>query len=121
VLGLFFVLAWCLQRVGPKNSARLPKEAVDVVGEAPLVGRQQMQLVRVGNRLLLLAIQSGSAETLVEISEPAEVEHLLALCRRGAAGSASATFRQALEEMAGGREDAPRGRTAAVAGMRGGR
>ena len=120
VLGLFLAIAWSLGRVGPKPGGRLPKEAIEVVGQAPLVGRQQMQLVRVGNRLLLLAIGTGSAETLAEISEPAEVEHLLALCRRGAAGSASATFRQTLEELAAGREEAPRTR-GTVAGLRGGR
>ena len=120
VLGLFFVIAWSLQRVGPKPGTRLPKEAMELLGQAPLVGRQQMQLVRVGNRLLVLAISAGSAETLAEISEPSEVEHLLALCRKGAIGSASATFRQALEEMAVDRDDRQRAKTQA-GGMRGGR
>ena len=100
VLGHFLVLAWCLQRTAPKRSQRLPKEAVEILGQAPLTARQQMQLVRVGNKLLLLALSPTGAETLSEITEPTEVEQLLALFRRTQPDSAAATFRQTLTELA---------------------
>jgi flagellar biogenesis protein FliO len=100
VLGLFLVVSWCLQRTSPKRGQRLPKEAVELLGQAPLTVRQQMQLVRVGSKLLLLALSPAGAETLTEITEPAEVEHLLALCRKTQPGSASVTFQQTLSQLA---------------------
>jgi len=99
VLGLFVVVAWCGRRFAPPGTALLPKEAVELLGRAPLGARQQMQLVRVGNRLLLSALSPVGIETLTEIAEPAEVEHLLALCRRGQAGSSTVAFRQALAQL----------------------
>ena len=54
----------------PPARSLLPKEAVELLGRAPLAGRQQMQLVRVGNKLLLVALSPAGAETLTEITEP---------------------------------------------------
>ena len=78
----------------------LPKEAVELLGRAPLAARQQAQLVRIGNKLLLVSLTPTTATTLSEITDPTEVEHLIALCRRGQTGSASAAFRQALAQLA---------------------
>jgi flagellar biogenesis protein FliO len=99
VLGLFFVVAWATRRFTPAGSTLLPKEAVELLGRTPLAGRQQMQLVRVGNKLLLVALAPGSCETLTEITDAAEVEHLTALCRRGRPGSSSAEFQQVLSRL----------------------
>lgn len=108
VIGLFLVVSWCLQRGSPQQNQRLPKEAIEVLGQAPLVGRQQMQLMRLGNKLLLLAITpGGGAETLAEISDPEEVEALLAMCRRNQRGSSTASFQQTLNELSQRRSVAP--------------
>lgn len=100
VLGLFAALVWCTRRFAPAGSAELPKEAVELLGRAPLAGRQTMQLIRVGNRLLLVALSAGGAETLTEITDPVEVEHLAGLCRRGKPDSASASFGRVLSQLA---------------------
>jgi flagellar biogenesis protein FliO len=100
VLGLFLIIVWCTRRFAPAAASALPKDAVELLGRAPLAGRQQMQLVRVGNKLLLLAFSPTGVETLTEITEPAEIEHLLALCRRGRPGASSALFREALAQLA---------------------
>jgi len=100
VLGLFVALAWFSKRFGPAGSAALPKEAVELLGRAPLAGRQSMQLIRVGNRLLLVALSAGGAETLTEITDPVEVEHLAGLCRGNRADSASASFGRVLTQLA---------------------
>jgi flagellar biogenesis protein FliO len=99
VLGLFLVIVWCSRRFAPAGAALLPKEAVELLGRSSLAARQQMQLVRVGNKLLLVAHSPVGVETLTEITEPAEVEHLTALCRRGRAGSSTAGFSQALAQL----------------------
>jgi flagellar biogenesis protein FliO len=112
VLGAFLLLMWVSKKTKPKGSAALPSEVVEVLGRAPLNAKQQMQLVRLGNRLLLLAMSPDSAETLAEISDPQEVERLTAICRQNAPGSVTETFRQVLDELSrqparGGFVDAP--------------
>lgn len=99
VLGLFLVFAWITKKNAPKSMQALPGEVVEVLGRAPLNAKQQMQLVRLGNRLLLLAMSTESAETLAEISDPNEVERLTAICRQNAPGSVTETFRQVLAEL----------------------
>jgi len=100
VLGLFVVLVWFSKRFAPAGSAALPKEAVELLGRAPLAGRQTMQLIRVGKRLLLVALSASGAETLTEITDPVEVEHLAGLCRGGKSDSASASFNRVLSQLA---------------------
>ena len=107
VLGLFVVLAWCTRRFAPAGSAQLPKEALELLGRSSLSPRQHVQLVRLGNKLLLVALTPAGAETLTEITDAAEVERLTSLCRRGQPASASNSFAQALGELT--REPAPGG------------
>jgi flagellar biogenesis protein FliO len=120
VLGLFLVVAWCLRRFSPAGSVLLPKEVVELLGRSPLAGRQQMQLVRIGNKLLLVALSPGGAETLTEITDATEVEHLTALSRRRQPSSSAAAFQQALAQL--GNEPAERGFIGSTrAAQRGGR
>jgi flagellar protein FliO/FliZ len=107
VLGLFFTFVWFSRRFAPTGSSQLPKEAVETLGRAPLSSKQQLQLLRVGNKLLLVAHSPAGVETLTEITDSAEVEQLTALCRRGQSGSSSAAFRQVLNQIAA--EPAPGG------------
>lgn len=99
VLGLFVVLVWCSKRFAPAGSAMLPKEAIELLGRASLTPRQQVQLVRVGNKLLVVAISTTGIETLTEITDAAEVERLAALCRRQQPASASSSFSQILGQL----------------------
>lgn len=107
VLGLFFVVVWCSRRFSPAGSSQLPKEAVETLGRAPLSAKQQLQLLRVGSKLLLVAHSPAGIQTLTEITDATEVEHLTALCRRSQSGSSSAAFRQVLNQIAA--EPAPGG------------
>jgi flagellar biogenesis protein FliO len=123
VLGLFFVAAWVMRKSMPRAMRPLPAEAVEMLGRTVLPGRQQMQLVRCGHKLLLVWAGQGAMETLTEIDDPDEVAHLLALCRRGQGGSSSTEFRQVMEHLQQGRGDAgslsergPRARKALLAG-----
>jgi flagellar biogenesis protein FliO len=82
VLGLFFLIAWLMRRGLPSTAtARLPAEVVDVLGRAPLAGRQQMHLLRLGNKLLLVCVSPTGVDTLGEITDAAEADRLAALCR----------------------------------------
>ncbi len=99
VLGLFAIIVWLGRRVGPKGNAALPGEVVETLGRAPLSGRQQMQLVRVGNKLLLLSVTPTSAETLTEITDPAEIDRLAGICRQDQPGSITASFREVFSQL----------------------
>jgi len=99
VVGLFLIFAW----VGKKNmkptGGRLSKEIIQVLGKSQLSGKQQLELVRVGHKLLLLCVTPNGVETLTEITEPGEVERLLTIVRQDSPGSMTATFQDVLSQM----------------------
>lgn len=99
VLGLFALVVWFTRRTRPRAMAKLPGDVIQTLGRAPLLGQQEMQLVRVGNKLLLLSVTATSAETLTEITDPVEIERLASLCRHDPAGSLSASLRQTLVQL----------------------
>lgn len=98
VLGLFLVAAWAVRRGMPAASATLPSEVVEVLGRAPLAGRQFAHLIRCGNKLLLVHLAPGCAETLTEITDPVEVDRLAGLCRQAHPQSSTASFRQVFQQ-----------------------
>ena len=98
VLGLFFLVVWMLRRASPRGPGTLPPEAFETLGRAALASHQQVHLLRCGNKLLLVSVTATGAETLTEISDPAEVERLVGLCRQSRSGGRAATFRQALRQ-----------------------
>lgn len=100
VVGLFLVCAW-LWRGGKHNpNAALPQEAFQVLGRAPLVGRTSAQLIRVGNKLVLVAVTAEGLQPLTEITEPAEVDRLAGLCLGGSETSSTAEFQKILRKLA---------------------
>ncbi|MCE9526776.1 MAG: flagellar biosynthetic protein FliO [Planctomycetales bacterium] len=103
VLGLFVALVWFSRRFAPAGTAALPKEAVELLGRTSLGGNQQMQLVRVGAKLLLVALSPQGARTLTEITSAAEVERLSELCRRQKPESSTASFRTLVDQIGGER------------------
>lgn len=98
VLGLFLAAAWAVRRAMPAASAKLPNEVVEVLGRTPLTGRQFAHLIRCGNKLLLVHLAPGCAETLTEITDPVEVDRLAGLCRAAHPHSATTSFRQVLQQ-----------------------
>lgn len=104
VLTLFFGLAWITRRGQPKTLGKLPGEVIEVLGKAPLIKGQDLQLVRVGAKLLLLCVTPNGCETLTEITNPDEVDRLAAICRSSGPSSMTAAFNQVLTGI--GREPA---------------
>ncbi|MCA9174038.1 MAG: flagellar biosynthetic protein FliO [Planctomycetales bacterium] len=80
VLGAFFLFAWFTRRRGGRSSEELPPDAVELLGELPLGGRETAKLIRVGSKLVLAASNGQSLTPLTEITDPVEVEQLSALC-----------------------------------------
>jgi flagellar biogenesis protein FliO len=69
------------------------------MGRSPLASRHNLQLIRLGRKLLLVSVTPDRAETLAEVTDPEEVDHLSALCRQSQPGSISTTFRQVLNQL----------------------
>lgn len=107
VLGTFFVLVWLSKKTTPKGLAPLPGEVFESLGRAPLTGRQQMQLIRLGNKLVLLSVTATGVETLTEITDIDEVNRLSGLCQQDRSGSITESFRNVLSQYAD--EPAPDG------------
>ncbi|MBN2292620.1 MAG: flagellar biosynthetic protein FliO, partial [Pirellulales bacterium] len=99
VIGLFLIVAFLMRRNTPTANMPLPDEVIEILGRAPLANRQQVHLVRCGNKLLLVCVTPNGTETLTEITDPAEVDRLAALCRRNNNSSSTANFRQVFEQL----------------------
>jgi flagellar biogenesis protein FliO len=103
VLGLFFIVAWLMRRNLPSSARRLPTDVVETLGRAPLVGRQQLHVLRFANRLLLVCVSPTGAQTLADISDPAEIERVAELCRQSSAIGAGKALRQILGDFTAGK------------------
>lgn len=92
VLGLIFALRWLLKR--SMNSAGLPgaTNVLQVLTRTPLAPRQQVLLLRVGRRLLVVADCNGQLNSLSELSDPDEVAALVGQLRDEKLGAASGAF-----------------------------
>ncbi len=98
VLGLFFIAAWAMRRSLPGANSPLPLEVFEVLGRAPLAGKQQVYLARLGHKLLLICLTPTGPCTLGEIDQPEEVDRIAGLCAQHRPNSSTASFRQALAE-----------------------
>lgn len=96
-VGLVLALAWIARRCQPRAARPLPKDVVEVLGRASLGGKQTTQLVRVGAKLVLIAHTAEGAKTLTEITDPDEVQRLVAAC----GGGSTRVFDELLDQMAG--------------------
>ena len=101
VVGLFLLCAWALRRGVRSSSAVLPGEVVSVLGRVPLAARQFAQLLRVGNKLVLVSITPSGAETLAEVTDPSEVDRLLGICQQHDPKSTTREFEQVFRQLAG--------------------
>jgi len=98
VLGTLFLFYWGMKRLGPKTGQLLPAEAIEMLGYTSLSGRQRLCLIRVGRKLVLVAVSSDAIEPLTEIDDPVEVDRLVGLCASQRNGSATQVFHQVFSQ-----------------------
>lgn len=101
VIGAFLIFAWALRK-GSKNARGrrqiVPAEAVRVLGHVSLAGRQSAELLRVGNKLVLVAMTPGGPATITEVTDPAEVDRLTGLCQQFSPHSTTKAFEQVFQQ-----------------------
>ncbi len=80
VLGGYFTLVWIVRMVSPSGGRQVPREVLEVLGTVPLEPRKNLQIIRLGSKLLLLINGPEGTHPIGEINDPAEVEYLASLC-----------------------------------------
>jgi flagellar biogenesis protein FliO len=102
VIGAFLVFAWALRK-GNKNSRGrrelVPADAVSILGRVPLAARQFAELLRVGNKLVLVAMTPAGPTTITEITDAAEVDRIVGLCQQYTPHSTTKAFEHVLQQM----------------------
>ena len=81
VIGLIFVLRWVGRSVFPAVSGKGASRAIEVLSRSPLSPKQQVLLLRVGRRLVVVGDTGGQMNPLCEISDPDEVAALVGQIR----------------------------------------
>jgi len=100
VIGSFLLCAWTFKRgTARRTMAMLPPEVVSVLGRVPLAARQFADLIRVGNKLVLITMTPTSAATLTEVTDPLEVDRLVGLCHQSDPQSTTKAFEQVFQQM----------------------
>ncbi|MEQ1830979.1 MAG: flagellar biosynthetic protein FliO [Pirellula sp.] len=105
VLSLFLAVAWLFRKSQPNAFVKLSKDVVQVMGRASMAPRQQIYVVRFGNKMILVSHQPGQTQTLAEITDSTEVERLAGLCEANQPTSITHSFRDVLNQVALGRND----------------
>jgi flagellar biogenesis protein FliO len=97
VIGLAFIVRAILKRTGGLlPGADRPSGVVEILARYPIARGQQLVLLKLARRVLLLH-QSGSAmKTLTEMSDPDEVAALLARMEAGSRGKSAHRFNDVL-------------------------
>jgi len=99
VLGMFFVCIWFMRRGSRSSATRLPDGVLQILGRSSFAGKQQLYLVRLGNKLLLLNVSAAGSEPLAEITDASEVDRIAGLCQQNQPGSVAASFRHVLTQL----------------------
>jgi flagellar biogenesis protein FliO len=99
VVGLFLICMWLLRRGGARPSGVLPSDAFAVLGRAPLTAQSFAHLLRLGNKLVLVAMSSDGIRPLTEVTDPLEVDRLSGLCASGRGHGPTAEFQQVLSQL----------------------
>jgi flagellar biogenesis protein FliO len=100
VAGLFLLSVYALRRGLPRGASTLPDDVVCVLGRKQLSTRQSAQLIRVGNKLVLLSVTPDGVEPLAEVTDPAEVDRLLGLCHQSSEASSTGEFQDVMDQLA---------------------
>ena len=103
VIGLIFLLRWGGRLLFPTATGRSSSRAVEVLSRSVLAPKQQVMLLRVGRRLIVVGDSGSQMNSLCEIADPDEVAALVGQLRdekiAGAArfGSLFGRFRKPFE------------------------
>ena len=94
VVAIFFAFTLIARKGGARVNSRIPLEIVEPIGQMALDTKRQLQLIRFGNKILLVCASEKQVHTLAEIDEPSEVEQIINLLHSGQSAQAFGNFRR---------------------------
>jgi flagellar biogenesis protein FliO len=100
VVGLFLLFVWLLRRGSRGTAKSLPTAVVSVLGRVPIAPKQHADLLRVGNKLVLVAQSPSGPTTLTEVTDSIEVDRLVGLCQQADPYSTTKAFEQVFRQLA---------------------
>lgn len=80
VIGGYLAFVWLMRKFNFSSNRGIPSEVIEVIGNAPFGPRKNLQLVRLGSKLLLLMNGPEGTHPVGEITDPEEVDYLISLC-----------------------------------------
>ena len=83
IVSLFLLVMYLLRMRTPTTKKTFPTDLVSVLGQTKLGPSQNLQLIRLGTKLLLVANGQNGTHTLGEIDDPEEVLRIESSCREG--------------------------------------
>lgn len=86
VIGLIFLFRWCGRKMFAGAAAQKSTKVVQVLSRCVIAPKQQVLLIRVGRRVVVVGDTGSQLSPLCEIQDPDEVAELI-----GAAGSERST------------------------------
>lgn len=75
VVGVFLIVMILMSK--KTDSSAIPKEAIEVLGRVPFSGKQALQLVRFGQKLVLVESSANGLKPISEMTDPVEVQNML--------------------------------------------
>ena len=81
VVGGYLAMVVVLRKFSGGGQRGIPTEVVSVLGNLPYGHKQNLRLVRLGSKLVLLINGPEGTHPIGEITDPSEVEYLAALCQ----------------------------------------
>jgi len=105
VVAVIFAVRMLLKRFAGSAPLARRAGAIEVLAQTRLAARQQLSLVRLGRRLVLLGSGPAGIRSLAEVTDPQEVEELLAAARSGATGALAGVLARQGARAAGGSDE----------------
>lgn len=90
LIAIILVAARIWKQHLPKVGGMLSGDVIQMLGRRPIDQKRQLQMIRIGSRILVVGTWAEGMVTLAEITDPSEVDCLAGLCRESG-GDASGT------------------------------
>lgn len=90
---LFMVLILILKKCSPKDR-ELTSDVFEILGKTHFMHRQQICLMRCGQKLFLVSVSQNGVDRIGEIDDPAEVDRLTRRCHGEVLGTAAPRLRK---------------------------
>ena len=106
VVGLVFLTRFMIRRFGGSAAQGGRGEPIEVLTRMPVGVRQQLLLVRLGSKLVLVGQSPGGLRSISEITDPEEIEQLLHEVRSTRGGAFGSLLQRKARESAARAQDA---------------